>query len=43
VSFFEFVKNLPRGITGAEASRLCMKFLMRKQYGENPPNPCPCY
>lgn len=42
-SLLEFVKNLPEGIGCAEAGRLCMSFLMRRQYGTSPPNPCPCY
>lgn len=41
--FLIFVGNLPSGLNGVEVGRLCMSYLMRKQYGMVPPNPCPCY
>lgn len=30
-------------LTNAHASRICMQFLMRKQYRSKPPSLCPCY
>ena len=41
--FPAFVLTLPRGRSGVEIGRLCMSFLMRKQFGSTPANPCPCY
>ncbi len=38
----DYVKSLPASLGLAEIGKRCMQFLMRRQYGDNPPNPCPC-
>lgn len=42
-NFPRFVATIERGTPGVRAGRDCMSFLMHRQYGENPPDPCPCY
>ncbi len=42
-TLLDVIRALPYGISNAGASSICMRFLMRKQYGDHPPNPCPCY
>ncbi|HWH16632.1 MAG TPA: hypothetical protein VNU25_03555 [Candidatus Paceibacterota bacterium] len=32
-----------KGVSNAEAGSISMQYLMRKQFGDKPPNPCPCY
>ncbi|MDQ1299969.1 MAG: hypothetical protein QG636_637 [Patescibacteria group bacterium] len=41
--FQRFVETIERGTPGVRAGRDCMSFLMQRQYGGNPPDPCPCY
>lgn len=41
--FPRFVETIERGTAGVRAGRDCMSFLMHKQYGDNPPDSCPCY
>lgn len=41
--FWLFLKQIPEGTPGVRIGRLTMSYLMRKQYGNRPPNPCPCY
>lgn len=40
--FRSFLLQLPKGLSGVETSKRCMRYLMQKQYKGNPPNPCPC-
>ena len=38
-----FLTSLPSGLLPVEISCISMSFLMHKQYGADPPDPCPCY
>ncbi len=43
MSLRDFIVKQRSGLSNAELGKRCMQFLMRKQYGNKPPNPCPCY
>lgn len=43
MSLEEFILAQPRDLSNAELGTRCMRFLMRRQYGDSPPHPCPCY
>lgn len=43
MSLSDFIVKQGPGLSNAELGKRCMRFLMRKQYGIKPPNPCPCY
>lgn len=42
-NFSRFVETIESGTPGVRTGRDCMSFLMHRQFGKAPPNPCPCY